>query len=167
MEKDTDYYVKMLRVYFRDNNMSKKNIDKLLESNPFDNKFIKWEKNYTKANRLLANSIKQHNLINFEKNSIDELTSVDDESISKYLLFNISQNIRLPKITLVHDNLLGKSYLPDLIKNNKHFIIGISTKNYTDYKARLEYYEKNLKNNKNYEIIESYTDGNNTCIIRK
>lgn len=167
MEKDTDYYVKMLRVYFRDINISQEDKNILLNTNPFNNKFIKWEENYTKANRLIANSIKKHNLINLNKNSIEELTAIGDESISRYILFNNYQNIRLPKITLVHDNLIGKSFLPDLVKNNNHFILGISTKNYDDYKKRLEYYETILKNKKYCEIIESYSEGNNTCIIRK
>ena len=166
--RDSDYYVKMLRIYFNDNNITGKKKYSLLDNNPFDGNFTKWEENYIKGNKLIAEAIKNNNLI---KNIyfVDELTGNDDESISKYLgLENNYGYSKTPKLTIVHDNLRGNtSYLPNIIKDKPHFILGIATKDFKAYQARVNYYDKIIKNNKSIKIIESYRDDNNICIIHK
>ena len=166
--KDSDYYVKMLRIYFTDNNIFGYEKKLILNDNPFNYQFVNWEENYSKANRLIAESIKEHKLLIDNKYPIEEIDFIEEESISKYLenYKKIYYNYKGIKTILVHDTLIGKTRLPDIL-NKPHFILGLSTNNYDAYKKRLKYYEKIINNSKKVHIIESYDEGFNTCVIHK
>ena len=164
-----DYNDILLRTYFKENKIDNQTKQKLLENNPFNEKYMKWEYNYKKTNKILAFAIKDKKLIS-KDSSIKELTAIGDINMSRFLRNDNDREYNFKKgtIVLARDSLYGNdSYLSKLIKSTPHFILGICTKDYLAYKAKRDLYKKIAKNNKDLEIIECIPDGYNVCIVRK
>ncbi len=165
-----DYYTKLLKVYFNDLNIGRKEQLKLYESNPFDDKFSKWEHDYHKENRLMGRFLRR-NGIDKHKMTIEELTAIGDETITKYLddgRLHDDYNQKKNNICLVHDNLYGNSlYLSDVIKNKPHFAIGICTNNKKAYMDKLKYYKEMIKKHNDIKIIEGQEAGYDICIVKR
>ena len=164
-----DYDVEMLKLYFKEKNYSEEKINELLDSNPFDKKYMEWLKNRNLTGKDLARVIIKKHLINKDTN-LQEITSHENDRVSKYL-FNksitsiITQSIRfMPGYTIF---MRGKSYvLKSFINHNIPFIAGECTYDKTYYEKIKKYYLNLSKQLKNCEFIEDESNYKNTCIIR-
>ena len=171
MNNNDDFYVKMLRTYFSDNDISKEKQSELLDKNPFGTHFTLWEKKYHESNRVLGNYLRR-NGINVNNLTIEELTAIGEESLSRYLddgkYHKNEYNNKKIKVCLVRDNLHGVSaYLPNLLKEKPHFVLGICTQDRNAYIEKLQYYKKLLQNMKDVEIIEASDRGYNICVVKR
>ena len=78
-----DYDVEMLRLYFKEKNYSKEKINELLDSNPFDKKYMEWLKNRNLTEREKVETLLDLLFNNEEIKNIyrERWNSVKDEKI--------------------------------------------------------------------------------------
>lgn len=169
-----DYNREMLKLYFKEKGYSKEEIDKILNNNPFDIKFVRWERNKLYSNRLIANTINRKKLIDSDM-IVQEVTNHEYNSISKYL--NNSNEVftntnffkRKNGIILVHDNIHTKitNTIISLNRSDLNFITGICTKDIISYKIKLNKYKELAKEIEYAKVIEAMENNVNICILKK
>ena len=173
MNLDIDYNSKMLTLYFKEKDFSNEEIQQLLNDNPFNFKFTKWEKNVQYYNRILANTIKRKKLVN-ENTVLQEVTNHKDNSISRYLNNNSEYYSTLnffkrnDGIVLIHDSIYrDNKAIKILCEKNNSFITGICTRDYVRYKKKLIFYKEILNKYKNIQLTEALENGHSICLIKK
>lgn len=173
-----DYDVEMLKLYFKEKNFTKEQINKLLEENPFNLDYIIWEQQIQNNNRALIQMIKKLNLIN-QDCQIQEITNHKDNSLSKFLsnpseikissIDDFSSSIRISNKLL-----LMKGFIPNqriiLKKADTHsipFVVGVCSKD-TDFYTRMKlFYQELTKEIKFAKLIERENNGQKICILTK
>lgn len=174
MNFNPDYNREMLKLYFKEQGYTREEIKRLLNTNPFDIKFVRWERNTLYSNRLIANTISRKNLID-DDIIIQEITNHEDNSISKYLnnpneiFTNSSFFKRENGIILVHDNIHTKitNTIINLNRNGLNFITGTCTKDINSYEKKLHKYKKLAREIQYAKVIEAMENDVNICILKK
>ena len=172
-----DYDVEMLKLYFKEMGYTKEEIDHLLNTNPFNYKYMNWENQKQRDNKTLACILKEKGIV--KRNEIIQEISIHcDNSIGRYLSNNVNQHIcsindNISKIKLTK----GTIFIKDLYKDENYFlkklslqktpfILGICTKN-NDYYKKVKDFYKNLSNELKLYILEERTNYNqNICIVK-
>ena len=173
-----DYDVEMLKLYFKEKNFTKEQIDKLLDENPFNLDYIMWEKQNQNNNKTLIHMIKKICL--FDSNSpIQEIVNHENNSLSKFL-----SNPCEIKISPIGDNnsnikignklLLMKGFIPNqriILKKadnyNIPFIVGVCSKDTNFYNRMKLFYQELMKEIKFSKIIEREYNDQKICILTK
>ena len=96
-----DYDVEMLKLYFKEKNFTKDQIEILLADNPFNKEYVNWEQQVKYNNKTIIQVIKKLNLIN-SVCPIQEITNHKDNCLSSFLINDcevktLNNNIRLTK----------------------------------------------------------------------
>ena len=171
-----DYISQMLRLYFYEKGYTKEEIKQLLENNPFDENFVKWELKKKKENIIFAKCLKNKHLIT-TTTPIQEIVMHKDNSVGYYLENDIYytecfiKDINKAKL-YANRVILLKGYYPnefDLIKrlcnNSREFITGICT-NDEDYRLFvLSNYRKMLSELKNCRLVRCERDYQNVVML--
>ena len=168
-----DYDVDMLRLYFKENNFTKEQIDYLLDINPFNREYLEWLKNRNITAKSLAIELTKRSLIH-SNTCIQELTFNEDDKICKYLsnkaIISVTKKAIkfMPGYTILMRGSFNKQkkLITSFDEFNIPFIAGECTKNLEYYEKIKKYYTDIKEQLKNCELIESHYDDKNTCIIR-
>lgn len=172
-----DYDCEMLRLYFDEKHFSEWKKEQLLESNPFNENYIIWEKQTQNNNKTFAIILKRMGMIH-ENTPIQEITVHKDNSVGIYLNNNISYipcsiNSDINKLKLQKKLVLmkgfyhnEKAFLKKLQSMNIPFITGICTKQRGYYLHILNEYQKMIKEIKNCELINKQNNNQYISIIK-
>lgn len=173
MNCNPDYNSSMLELYFIEKDFTDKEKQNILSRNPFNYIFTNWEKERIYTNRIIADNLKIHGLINMNDN-IHEIVNDQYNSIGKYLFNkvtysnNIKEFIAKEDIVLVRDTINSSySYIEELIKLPNSFISGICTKNRALYEKKLLLYKQLLEDCKKLKMIEDTKKDISVCLIKK
>ena len=159
-----DYDAEMLKLYFEEKHYSKEKKQQLLETNPFNENYIIWEKQTQNNNKTFSIILKRKGLIK-ERTPIQEITVHKKNGVGNYLQNNIiyttcSISEDINKIKLSNRLILMKgfyhneyNFLKKLEYHNIPFITGICSKQRGYYLHILNEYQKMLKEFKNCELI--------------
>ena len=178
MQSNRDYNCDMLKLYFKENNFNKKQIQELLNNNPFGENFCNWEKNYLLQNKIIATELKKNRLIN-SNNKIQEITINKDCSIGKHLYNDVEykeidinnnlSNIKsYGKLVLIRSQFKGEvKFLRDLGSKNIPFIKATCTDDYDRYNELIELYKYLKKYIEDLKLIIKEQNELKICIIKK
>ena len=173
MNCNPDYNSTMLKQYFKEQNFTTNEQQQLLNENPFNKRFVRWEKNQLLTNRIIANTIKRKKLIDSDT-TIQEIVNHEDNSIGKYLsnnteyYTNLGFFIRKDGIILIRDSINFENMIvKKLYKNDYSFITGICTSNLYEYHKKLKIYKEIASYIKQLQIIEATDNNQNICLVKK
>lgn len=170
-----DYHAAMLDLYFREKKFSEEQKWSLLESNPFDNHFVEWEKNTIYNNRTFANVIKKHYLIS-GNDKIREVVVHENCSIAKSLWNdteysicpasdNLHANYASNRLMIIKGLYLGEEYfLKKLVLYRIPFIIGTTAGD--DYFDEVEPIYQKLARDYDLHKIEESSYKSNTIVLK-
>lgn len=168
-----DYDVEMLKLYFKEKNFTKEQIDKLLADNPFDKEYVKWEQQVKHNNKTLIQTIKKMNLIN-SNCPIQEITNHEDNCLSNFLINPCEIKVLTNNIRLSNKLLLMKGFIPNqkvilrkADNNNIPFIVGTCSKEIEYYNKMKLFYEELSNEIKNSKLIEKDNYNQKICLLIK
>lgn len=173
-----DYDIEMLKLYFYEYGFTKEEIEKILNENPFDKYYTRWEAKKQKENKLFADTLKRNKLINIntkiqeiaihENNMVSKFLNNDVEYSSCHFDENINKVTFRNKLVLIKDTFKGEDiFLKKLSLKKIPFIVGICSDNYQYYHQSLEFLN-NLKNSiKGLRFIEIKEKNSNICLVKK
>ncbi len=170
------YDVEMLKLYFKENNFTREKINRLLDENPFNEDYIKWEKQTRNNNKTLAIELKKNKIIK-QGIQIQEITNHEYNNIGMYLnndvKYTICNNDYIGNIKLEKNLILIKGYYDDeysflkkIEESKKTFVAGICTKNYSYYEYVLRRYQSMLKYLKDCELFSNTNDNQYISILK-
>lgn len=170
------YYNKMLDLYFKEKNYTKEEIDKLMDTNPFNSNFSHWESNLLFEGKLLGNLLKRHGIVG-RNDSIQELVSFEELSVCKNITNHVDcikiydnnlKGTRIAEKKVIYKGHYDEEYefLKYLEYKNIPFAIGICTKDKEYYKRILEIYRFYLLKFKNSKMIDE-RDFNRDILVFK
>lgn len=173
-----DYDIEMLKLYFYEHGFTKEEIEKILNQNPFDKYYTRWEAKKQRENKLFADTLKKNKLINIntkiqeiavhENNMVSKFLNNDVEYSSCHFDENINKIIFRNKLLLIKDIFKGEEvFLKKLSLKGIPFIVGVCSDNYQYYNESLNFL-KNLRNSINeLKFIETKENNSNICIVKK
>ena len=167
-----DYDVEMLKLYFKEKNFTKEQIDELLADNPFDREYVRWEQQVKYNNKALIQIIKKLNLIG--NYPIQEITNHKDNCLSSFLINDCEVKTPNNNIKLTNKLLLIKGFIPNqkaILKradnNNIPFIAGTCSKELDYYYKMKSLYEELSNEIKNSKLIETESYKQKICLLIK
>lgn len=173
MNRNPDYNVSMLKLYFIEKGFTEKEKQNILRYNPFNEIFVRWENDQIYTNRIIAEHLKIHGLIKMDDN-IHEIVNDTYNSIGRYLFNHItySDNIKdfiaRDDIVLVRDTINDHySYIEELAKLPNRCISGICTKNRALYEKKLLLYKQLLEEYRDLKMYENTKKDLSICLIKK
>lgn len=173
-----DYDVEMLKLYFLEQGFTKKEINYLLNNNPFDKNYVTWEKNKKRENKIFADTLKKNRLIN-PNMVIEEIAIHENNMVGLYLpntvqytKCSIDKTInKIPyKRNLILINGIYKNeayFLKKLDLKKIPFIIGVCSKNRQYYKKSIELLKELKSDIKALDIITKKDDDHYIFIAKK
>ncbi|MBE6159731.1 MAG: hypothetical protein E7157_01640 [Lactobacillales bacterium] len=167
-----DYDVEMLKLYFKEKNYTKEQIETLLENNPFNKDYVEWEQQVKYNNKTLIQTIKKLNLIG--NSPIQEITNHEDNCLSKFLSNQCEVKISNGNIRLSNKLILMKGFIPNqkvilrkAYSNNIPFIVGTCSKELEYYRKMKSFYEEISSEIKSSKIIETESHNQKVCLFIK
>lgn len=171
-----DYDVQMLKLYFKEKNMTIEQINHLLNDNPFNSNYVKWEKQTLNSNKTFCIALKRNNLVN-KNNKILEVTNHRMNSVSKYLENDIYYSINpintdISNLRANGDLLIIRGIYPgqeELLKKvrNKPFITGICSRDKNLYEYMKMKYTLMNDEIENSDLIELTNNDSKIIILRR
>lgn len=168
----------MLRIYFKEKGYSPYQIRNILNSNPFNIFYLKWEKEHLYSNKILAKYLFLNKYIN-KSDKLFEFAFNEKNSISMYLgnekvlaksSINYRPDVHIPK---THTTIISQP-IPDiekivegLYRSDNKFIVSACTKNDELFKKKLDILLKLSNEFKNTELCTSNFENHKICTLRK
>lgn len=172
------YDEEMLKLYFDEKHFPEWKKQELLETNPFNEQYVIWEKQTQNNNKTFAITLKKLGIID-ENIPIQEITVHKDNNVGSYLHNDITYTTcsiddDINKIKLQNKLVLMKGFYHNELKFLKKlqyfkipFVTGICSKKRGYYLHVLNEYQKMLKELNEYEIINEQNCDQYISIIKK
>lgn len=173
-----DYDVEMLRLYFLEKGYNSSQINNILNSNPFNEYYLNWEKEHLYSNKILAKYLILNGYVH-SNDKLYELAFNEKNTVSRFLKndkclikssTNYRPNIHIPEeytTLLVQPVPEMERIIIGLYKRKKSFIIGACTKDNELYEKKLEKLLILRNELKNTELCTSNYENHKICTLRK
>ena len=171
------YDVEMLKLYFDEKHFPEWKKNQLMETNPFNEQYIIWEKQTKNNNKTFAIILKKLGIID-ENIPIQEISVHEENTVGAYLHNDVSCttcsiNSDINKVKLQHKLVLMKGFYhhEDIFLNKLQnygipFVTGICSKSRGYYLHILNEYKKMLNDLSNCELITKQNCDQSIAILK-
>ena len=172
-----NYDQEMLKLYFKEKGYTKEQINELLDTNPFDERYAKWEKIKQNDNKTMSIILKRNYIIP-ENRILQEILVHPQNCVSKYLtddsILKVCsseesiKNVRVSRDLLLISGLFEdeEKFLHFLITKDYKFVACMCTREMDLYERYYNMLRRVSKRLRYDEVMEFEICNQNLCLLK-